>query len=129
MEKISFAGAKLLNLSYQADQDIHEESLSINFESNYSDDDDHKFIIRFYVDITSQNGTSIALEYGGLFETDTPITEEFKNGPFSTVNAPAIVYPYLRSFLNTITLNAGDVPITLPTVNFQALANAESKKA
>jgi len=128
MEKISFTGAKLLSLSYQTDQEINEDNLAINFESSYADDDDRKFIVRFYVDIASKNGTSISLEYGGLFETNASITEEFQNGSFPTVNAPAIVFPYLRSFLNTFTLNAGDTPITLPTVNFQALANVESNK-
>lgn len=68
----------------------------------------------------------IKVEAIGDFIADGEIDDEFMKGPFVNVNAPAIIYPYVRSFISNLTLNGGYNPLILPTVNFVALA--EQKK-
>ena len=123
---ISFIDSKLLNLSFQSEDGL-EDNLDLKYSSAYPDDDKKKFITKFDVTITSKEGFSISLEYAGFFETDEDITDEFQNGHFITVNAPAITFPYLRSFVSTFTINAGLPPVVLPTINFQALAKNSDK--
>jgi preprotein translocase subunit SecB len=41
---------------------------------------------------------------------------------FATINAPSIMFPFVREFLAGVSLKAGLNPILLPPVNFAALA-------
>lgn len=127
--EITFIESKLLSLSFLTEQDDLEDNFNLKFTSAFSADEAKKFIIKFDVTLTSDKGVSISLEYIGLFETEVEITEGFQQGKFVTINAPAIIFPYLRSFLTTFSVNAGLPPIILPTINFQALAEESTKKA
>ena len=62
-----------------------------------------------------------------FFETDSPITEDFKKSSFPLINAPAIAFPYLRSFLSVLTMQAGYSPIMLPSINFVEFAKKAQK--
>jgi preprotein translocase subunit SecB len=55
----------------------------------------------------------------GHFELDVEIEEPQKK-VFVNLNAPAIMFPYVRSFITTLTSNLGTitVPIILPTQFF-----------
>lgn len=127
--KITFIESKLLSLSFLTEQEGLEDNFNLKFTSAFSEDEANKFIVKFDVTLTSDNGVSISLEYVGLFETDAEITEEFQQGKFVTINAPAITFPYLRSFITTFTVNAGLPPVILPTINFQALVDANAEEA
>ena len=126
---ITFIESKLVSLSFLTEQENLEDNFNLKFTSAFSEDEVKKFIVKFDVVLTSDNGVSISLEYVGLFETEVDITEEFQKGKFVTVNAPAIIFPYLRSFVTTFTVNAGLAPVILPTINFQALADNKTKEA
>ena len=47
---------------------------------------------------------------------------------FAKANGPAIMFPFLREHLASITLNAGISPILLPSVNFIRLAEENKAK-
>lgn len=65
----------------------------------------------------------LARDLGSLCATmDDIITDKFKNGSFPAINAPAIAFPYLRSFLSIITMLSGYPPVMLPSVNFVEFA-------
>jgi len=125
--EIDFIGSKLVSLSFLTEQENLEDKFNLKFTSVFSEDEPNKFIVRFDVDLTS-GGASLSLEYTGLFETKDEITDEFRKSHFITANAPAIVFPYLRSFITTFTVNAGLPPIILPTINFQALTDKKNQK-
>ncbi|MBY8006804.1 protein-export chaperone SecB [Vibrio fluvialis] len=61
---------------------------------------------------------TLKIRYVALFKADEVISTEFKESGFPRINAPAIAYPFLRSFLGTFLLNAGYKPILLPSFNF-----------
>lgn len=120
--EIEFVEPKLLMLSILTEQEDLEDHFNLKFTPSFSADDRKTFFVKFDVELTFSVGVVLTLKYGGLFKTKKEITEEFRKGSFVKVNAPAITFPYLRSFITTVSVNAGLEPIILPTVNFQDLA-------
>jgi len=125
---ISFVESKLLSLSFQTEQEGLEDNFNLKFTNGFSEENKKRFVVKFDVTLTSEKGVSVSLEYIGLFDVDEEITDDFKSSSFLTVNAPAITFPYLRSFVTTFTVNAGLPAVILPTINFQALANDAKAK-
>ncbi|MBK9639259.1 MAG: protein-export chaperone SecB [Bacteroidetes bacterium] len=81
------------------------------------------FGINFKINLISQNSqseewVSIKVEYHAIFECDSEITDEFLESSFVRISAPAIGFPYVRSFISNITLQAGIPPVILPSINF-----------
>ena len=127
MNSIHLAGFLVKQLSL-SETDTHEDTFHLSYQSRYPTDDDKLFSILFTVNILSHEKYQLDIAYEALFKTDESITDEFKQSHFIKTNAPAIAYPYLRAFISTLTLNAGHSPILIPTVNFQALANAQQEQ-
>lgn len=92
--------------------------------ARYSEEDSKSFVIVFNLEINlpELGDQSLQLEFWAFFEADQDIDDEFRNSHFPKVNAPAIAYPYLRSFVTTFLVNAGYSPLYLPTVNFSAIS-------
>lgn len=124
---IQLLNTRVESLNMQFSSDISEENFSLSYANGISEDNNQLFIIKFNVSLQSAHGYLINLEYVAEFTSDESLSEQFMESPFLVVNAPAIAYPYLRSFISFITLNSGYVPAFLPTINFQALANKKNK--
>ena len=60
----------------------------------------------------------LEIEFVAVFGTSEIIDESFKESIFVKSSSPAIAFPYLRSFISTLTLNAGLPPFILPAYNF-----------
>ena len=82
---------------------------------------DKEFFIGFKVLLTNSK-YDLRLEMYFSFETDETLTEEFKNSPFLKINAPAIAFPYLRSYISMLTMQSGLGTVVLPSVNFVKIA-------
>ncbi len=76
------------------------------------------FAVMFQAELTHHQEFKIELHYVAWFECLEPFKKEELNSPFVLVNAPAIAFPFLRSFVSLLTLNSGFRPAILPTVNF-----------
>jgi len=76
------------------------------------------FGVLFEIDLTHHNEFKLLLHYLSWFESPEPIQKEDVDSPFARINAPAIAFPYLRSFVSLVTLNSGFRLAILPTVNF-----------
>jgi preprotein translocase subunit SecB len=82
---------------------------------------ENKFGVTLTLDYKGkQNGVVICaakITMLGIFEKtgEPPISE---NG-FKQINAPAIIYPFIREHLHNICLKAGIANVLLPTVNFK----------
>lgn len=62
----------------------------------------------------------VSVVCNGIFQFAQPI--KFEEIPsFFFANAIAILFPYIRSFVSTLTLQANVVPIVLPTMNLTSL--------
>jgi len=121
--RIAAFKAEYINLEQK---EFEKSNFELGFEAGFSEDDLRSFKIKFRAVISSEVGYELTVEYSSFFETDEEIIESFKGSNFVTINAPAIAYPFLRSFVSTITLNAGYEPVLIPTINFQALAQKNS---
>lgn len=61
----------------------------------------------------------ISVTLSAIFEYDGTLSDEAKKG-FFNCNAPAIVFPFLRAYVNSLTALSGIKPVVLPTFNFSS---------
>jgi len=92
---------------------------------------EHVFGINFAIEfVENPSFNKFAVEATALFGSTTPVDDKFLNSDFAKINAPAIAFPFFRSFISTFSLNAGYSPIILPAFNFtKAVENHPSEKA
>ena len=69
---------------------------------------------------------TVTLEALFAFSDDVKSLEEIPDYFFS--NAIAILYPYLRSFISSMTVQANDQPIILPAMNLSKLGTPLKEK-
>ncbi len=91
-----------LSLNVKQGDPIFNVTLNLDFKSKQADKD------------ISNAKISII----GVFEIEGKKPDYFEN--FCYINAPAIIYPYIREHLAMLTLKAGVPPVNLPPFNFVA---------
>ncbi len=88
--------------------------------------DEHQFAVIFEIGLANKRKTfNFKTKATAHFETSEKITADFANSPFARINAPAIAYPYIRTFISNFTLNSGYNPVMLPSFNFVEMAKGE----
>ncbi len=125
--RIRFLGYKIYSLTVtfpEFGEVTSADSFSLEISMNVSIDQETKrgFSLYMGVKLSSQDkGFTLELNSHSKFETESEIEEDYLNDGMVTVNAPAIVFPFIRAFINTVSTNAGYNPIILPAINFVAL--------
>lgn len=129
LAKISFLGFRCSSFNFTPSSSylngIAPEgiNLTMNYGGVKSDDSPNRFIEKFDIVISDvSNETTIQATFVGLFESTDVVDDLFINSSFVKVNAPAILFPFIRSYISTITINAGLEPIILPAINFASKA-------
>lgn len=85
----------------------------------------NQFHLELSVSITEQSERfHVNLVSIGVFEFDEGADLEAYKSSFFTLNAPAIMYPYIRAYVSTLTTQSGVFNVTLPTYNLTALAES-----
>lgn len=130
--KLKLQNYRVVNLnleSIEKDSSLTQQSNELDLQVGqfYPEDKDNIFGVGFRVAF-KQDGYALKVEMRFFFETDDIITDEFKNSSFPVINAPAIAFPYLRSFLSIITMQSGYPPVMLPSINFVEFARNVQKK-
>lgn len=118
MAKFRFRNYKIIEtvFKYNPDKKIGDE-LSIEF-SRHGSTENNLFSLRLTVEIFDNNkNLKIVVDTISFFEYDSDLDEKAKNA-FFTQNGPAILFPYIRAYITSITSLAGLSPIYLPTINF-----------
>lgn len=125
--------ARNFHLQVEANAGAQRNGLQLNsleVEVRVPEAEDNKeFAICFYIDATAfmEEKAEVKCEFWAFFSGDKCLTKAFLDSHFTTVNAPAIAYPYLRNFITSSLVNAGYPALYLPTINFQTMAEkAES---
>lgn len=82
----------------------------------YPEEHPQQFTIIFDVKITAKDFFNIAVVAFGFFEFEETFADEQLRKNFVNTNAPAIMFPYVRSFITTLTSNLGSgiVPLVMP---------------
>lgn len=132
-QKVKFLGSKIYDFSFTVVDDEHltaqdELKLDIAINSTLVSETKKGFILNLKVVLTgAKSNLNFIVNSRSTFETENEIDETYLKGSMATVNAPAIVFPFVRAFITTISVNAGYNPIILPAINFAKMAE-DSKK-
>lgn len=104
----------------EGDEQWKSGKADIKFAIMFDDAEASVFFIRFSIDLLIENTpkTGLSVDYVSRFECSKPLTEAEKTSHFVTRNAPAIAFPFLRSYIAHVGLMAGYTPIVLPPINF-----------
>lgn len=122
--KLKFHGVDFVNIRLDTKQQYDNQAgIDLNIEPKvfYPENKTNFFKIFMEVSIVCEGYFEIVLVGIGNFEFD----KEFENidlkKTFINTNAPAIMFPYVRSFITTLTSNLGNVTgsLTIPTQFFQ----------
>jgi preprotein translocase subunit SecB len=120
--KLSFHGVDIMNVDYNSLKQYNNQEMidfSVSPKVFYPEDEKKQFKILMDVSLKCKEHFDLTLVAIGHFELDVEIEEPQKK-VFVNLNAPAIMFPYVRSFITTLTSNLGNitVPIILPTQFF-----------
>lgn len=115
---LQYSKVESLHLVMNDDSSDGENEFVFDFDVFYHQDESNKFSVVFDLHIKHIGDFELKTKYISVFSTSENIDEEFKKSAFTKINAPAIAFPFLRSFVATITLNAGFSPAILPSINF-----------
>lgn len=117
--KFQFLGYKVVESSIKLNNPSEgENNLSVNFkQATGVDEANKKMKLTLETEIEDQARTvEIKVKTEGYFEFAAEIDEGMKR-IFFTQNAPAILFPYIRAYVSTLTALSGIPSIILPTLN------------
>lgn len=114
-----FIDFKVMKSIYQIDAQKFKQGgkLDVSFKFPTELDYTHDNLISFPMEVLIENEEkTLRIQVGilGVFESDVDITKEKS---FIEVNAPAIIFPYIRAYVSNLTSMSGIQPILLPTYN------------
>lgn len=121
--KLYFKGVDIIDVNFSSqiiDSDTSDIDIDCSPKVFFPEEDEDKFKIIMDVDISSPDYFSLSLRAVGNFELNTDINEEVKS-MFVNSNAVAIMFPYVRAFVNTFSSNLGNAidQISIPTQFFR----------
>ena len=94
------------------------KSLSVFTKFPNSDSESRDFLVTFEIVLSLSQGYLLEIEHSSIFTSNVNLDKKFQESNFPKVNAPAIAYPFLRTFIANFLLNSVYEPIILPSINF-----------
>lgn len=120
---------KSLNLNIGDDYDVLSNknlSIAIRIKNGSHKTNPNNYALRIKVDVKSPNDElTITLESLCIFTSAQPVTKEFIKSSLVNINSAAIAFPFLRSYIHSLTALSGIHPIILPSYNFNTLTPVE----
>lgn len=122
--KLLFHGVDFVNIKFDTlNQYDNKSGIDLNIEPKVFYPKDNDLIFKIIMDITlhSDDFFDLNIVAVGTFELDKEFDETDLKKVFVNTNAPAIMFPYVRAFITTLTSNLGNVTgaLTVPTQFFQ----------
>ncbi|NLB25680.1 MAG: protein export chaperone secb [Bacteroidales bacterium] len=120
--KFQFRNYKILKSHFEIKNENHSNTINLNFEpKGIINRENSCFKLQLGVQIEdAEKSFLINVVIVADFYFDTDISPEHLNTYFY-VNAPALLFPYVRAYISTLTTLSGINPINLPTLNLTAL--------
>lgn len=111
------------NVNYsKKEEHNHDLTFSVNILVNA--EDDHKGIIRLGCNVNgeadSESPFTVSLVMMGEFHTNDKPFEEY------VVNAISLLFPYLRTYISSLTSMSGVEPLIIPAINIYELLKQNS---
>lgn len=113
---------KKSSIDFSATETIHNiDGVSVDVKrNNLVSEKDNVFKLDMFVGIQDKDAViKIEVLIQGEFEFDSDLNEDQKK-TFFEINAPAILFPYVRAYIASLTALSGFMPLNLPTINFAA---------
>jgi len=111
---IDFSNDKLHNgINIDIKNSINENILGVTVTLNFISKIEDKEVISSEIKMVGN------FEFSK--ETNIPLDD------FGKINAPAIIFPFIREHLSNVSMKAGIQPILLPPINFVNLAKEKKK--
>jgi preprotein translocase subunit SecB len=116
--KLRFYGMDVFNIQFASKQSYdHKSEIKIHIEPKVAFMDEYPLLFKILmpINLTSQSFFDLSIDIIGHFELSNDVDSETKKKLINT-NAPAILFPYVRSFITTLTSQMGDStgPIIIP---------------
>lgn len=117
--KFRFKGYRIIKSEMRMAQSGEiDKKLNVTFSGIRTSECESEYALDLGVSVTNPDQSlDIQLEMRGIFEFDNNLSLQEK-GTFFTASAPAIMFPYLRAHISTLTAISGIDPLILPTINF-----------
>jgi preprotein translocase subunit SecB len=116
--KVQFPNFGITSSDFMNDSLTDEVDMNIEFGIMFSETDTNTFVVEFKAKLSNkEENFSARFTMIALFEAQNEIDDDFKKSKFVRINAPAIAFPFLRSFITTVSVNAGFKPIIIPSIN------------
>jgi preprotein translocase subunit SecB len=107
--RLRFHGIDIIDLAFELfEKQEADIPININIDPSifYPKDSENSFKIVMQVELVSEEYFKLKFTALGNFEILGENTENFQK-QFINVNSPAIMFPYIRSFISTFTSNLG----------------------
>ncbi|SMO77679.1 preprotein translocase subunit SecB [Saccharicrinis carchari] len=120
--KFQFKGFKIARSVIERNDKEASKKISLGFApKGFIHKNDQKFQLQLGVKIEDEN-KSFHIEINAVANYHFENKEGLDNlGNFFYVNAPALLFPYIRAYISTLTNLSGFEPINLPTLNMTGL--------
>ena len=103
---------------FQLDTCAPGKNMSVDIKpQSFVSDQELNYKLQFDINISnSENQFSVFASIIGFFEFDSDLDSVAKD-KFFKINAPSILFPYVRAYISTLTSLSGITPVILPTIN------------
>jgi|SRR5699024_4743949 len=124
-ENLRFNGVKFYSVSFNIEGEPNENDSDIKLDIKPSvkfyPESKNNFDIVYNVKLGIKDVFNLSLVAVGYFElSDELLDNENIKEQLINTNAPAIVFPYIRSFISMFSANLGSIPtLTIPTHFFK----------
>ena len=117
--KFRFTGYKIgeSHIVTNLEEEI-SQNLNVEFEQTVGvNEEGHNMRLEMTANINDENkALNIKVKAQGFFEFESDLKPEEKDIFFRT-SAPAILFPYIRAYITTLSSLSGVKPVILPTLN------------
>ena len=119
-----FAGYKVVKSVIEFNGDIVGNKFSVNIDPS-GIKDGKSFFLKLDVSVEDEcKSYSVFVSMIGRFEFDENVD---RLPDFFTVNAPAILFPYVRAYISSLTSASGVDTVIIPTLNLISLKESLSE--
>ena len=120
---LQLQGSRVERLLLNKDIELESSKSNVKSLSDFtkfpnSDSESRDFLVTFEIVLSLSQGYLLEIEHSSIFTSNVNLDKKFQESNFPKVNAPAIAYPFLRTFIANFLLNSGYEPIILPSINF-----------
>lgn len=122
--KFQFKGFKIVRSLIERNDSVPSKKISLGFSpKGFINKNDGIFQLSLGVKIQDENKSfNIEIESVANYSFENKENLDKLDNLFY-VNAPALLFPYIRAYISTLTNLSGFEPINLPTLNMTGLGN------